>query len=60
MSIPLILKARYPFPLKTLHPPQKKRVQTHWRPIPRPAVNIINQFNRLDTQFRQPWIGREN
>jgi hypothetical protein len=24
------------------------------------AVNIVNQFNRRDTQFRQPWIGREN
>jgi hypothetical protein len=24
------------------------------------AVNIANRFNRRDTQFRQPWIGREN
>jgi hypothetical protein len=23
-------------------------------------VNVVNRFNRRDTQFRQPWIGREN
>jgi hypothetical protein len=23
-------------------------------------VNLVNRFNRLDTQFRQPGIGRNN
>jgi hypothetical protein len=23
-------------------------------------VNLVNRFNLRDTQFRQPWIGRNN
>ena len=26
----------------------------------RSTLNLINRFNRRDTHFRQPWIGRNN